>query len=486
MNRWSLSFTPNPSIGGAHDSDAEFELLDDDITDLGLSKLQINNIRGTNHHDARKKKSAHTADVIDTYTTDIKGIRALRQDIVSKHSSNEISRHFTSSPQVKIFYTSKARPGVAILQSGDSVAEQDFSPNSARVLPESLIFWNKRSIKGSSGFFIETRPSNNEEHGLVTDLNGHRPAYLESASQRFELFTPSKDFGSLIYWGTMEYLPDALPDLEEQEFRGLPRQVTRSDLYRESIHGSSGLDLADLNTDDFDSLLSESVHKVECIGFRRIGVNPDLTGKFGWSRQKLSPGAREYLLARKDNPDWVPILDIPKTARRIRRLPRSMKSQPSGGLYFTSRETPLEHQPTTPASSSRRTIIQDVTTDLDALDIGPLVFRASKRRRDEESTIIPEFAIESEVRPSKKKTKQFEVDIGLEEWEDVEEATVKQKSKKKERKMKKSRARRKRDKEVKEVAGMLDRLSMGHLDHGDDEGMEGLTPSESNAQYELS
>ncbi|KAG8917764.1 hypothetical protein FRC01_002224, partial [Tulasnella sp. 417] len=484
MNRWSLSFTLNPSIGGAHDSDAEFELLEDDITDLGLSKLQMNSIRGRNHHDAGKGKSAHTADVIDTYTTDIKGIRALRQDIVSKYSSNEISRHFTSSPQVKIFYTSKARPSVAILQSGDGVAEQDFSPNSARVLPESLIFWNKRSMKGSSGFFIEARPSN-EEHGSVPNLNGRRPAYLESTSPKFELFTPSKDFGSLVYWGTMEYLPDALPDLEEQEFRALPRQ-TRSDLYRESIHGSSGLDLADLNTDDFDSLLSESVHKVECIGFRRIGVNPDLTGKFGWSRQKLSPGAREYLLARKDNPDWVPILDIPKTARRIRRLPRSMKSQPSGGLYFTSRETPLEHQPTTTASSSRRTIIQDVTADLDALDIEPLVFRASKRRRDEESTLIPEFAIESEVRPSKKKTKQFEVDIGLEEWEDVEEDTAKQKSKKKERKMKKSRARRKRDKEVKEVAGMLDRLSMGQLGSGEDEGMEGLTPSESNAPYELS
>ncbi|KAG8944775.1 hypothetical protein FRC00_010413, partial [Tulasnella sp. 408] len=476
MNFSSLSST-NRFTGEAHGSDAEFELLDDENADLGLSKLQIDSNQVTIQNGERLGRSAHTDEVVDDI--DIKGIRTLRQDIVSKYSSIEESRHVTSPPQVKVFYTSRTRPSAAILQSGDSVVEQDFSPNKIRVLPQSLVFWNKRSAKGSSGFFIETQPSN-EEHGSILDSNDRRSASLGSNLQSFELFTPSKDFAALVYWGTMECLPDALPDLQEQEFRALPRQ-TRSDLYREAVDNPSGLDLADLHTDDFDSLLSGSVHRVRCIGFRRIGVNTDLTGKFGWSRQKLSPGARvrsdthylcvskteldpklplsskEYLIARKDDTDWVPILDIPKTARRIRRLPKGLKSQPSGGLYFTSREasiqinlTPLEPATTSKASSSRRRIIQDMTTELDALDIEPPVFRASKRRRDEESSIVPEFVIDFDVRPTKKKTRQLEVDLGLDAWEDVDEVTVLPKPKKKERKMKKSRARRKRDKEVKE------------------------------------
>ncbi|KAG8920968.1 hypothetical protein FRC00_009303, partial [Tulasnella sp. 408] len=409
MNFSGLSST-NRFTGEAHGSDAEFELLDDENTDLGLSKLQLDSNQVTGRSGERKGRSVRTDEVVDDI--DIKGIRTLRQDIVSKYSSIEESRHVTSPPQVKIFYTSKTRPSAAILQSGDSVVEQ------------SLVFWNKRSAKGSSGFFIETQASS-EEHGSILDSNDRRSASLESNLQSFELFTPSKDFAALVYWGTMECLPDALPDLQEQELRALPRQ-TRSDLYREAADNPSALDLADLHTDDFDSLLSGSVHRVRCIGFRRIGVNTDLTGKFGWSRQKLSPGAR----------------------------------------------TPLEPEPTAKASGSRRRMIQDMTTDLDALDIEPPVFRASKRRRDEESSIVPEFAIDFDVRPTKKKTRQLEVDLGLDAWEDVEEATVVPKLKKKERKMKKSRARRKRDKEVKEVAGMLNRLSMGQVEVEEDDGME--------------
>lgn len=470
MSSSSLFSKSNQFAGRAHNSDAELELLDDDSTDLGLSKLQLGGNQATSHQGAIKWKLAQTNDLVNDI--DIKGIRTLRQDILSKYTAKEESHHFTSLPQVKIFYTSTSRPGAAILQSGDSVVELDFSPNIIRVLPDSLIFWNKGSIKGSNGFFIQTGSASDEEPDSAFDSNGGRPASLKRTLQNFELFTPSKDFAALVYWGTMECLPEALPDLHEQEFRALSRQA-RSDLYREAIDNPSGLDLACLSTDDFDSLLSESVHKFKCIGFRRTGVNPDLSGKFGWSRQKLGPGAREYLLARRDDPDWVPILDIPKTARRIRRLPRALKSQPSGGLYFTSRETPLEYQPTTNASSSRRSKLQGITTDLDALDLEPLVFRASKRRRDEESTIIPEFAIDFDVNPTKKKTRPSEVDIGLEVWEDVEETTVHQKSKK-ERKMKKSRARRKRDKEVKEVAGMFDRLNMRQSEAEEDDRMEDL------------
>ncbi|KAG9036971.1 hypothetical protein FS837_001568 [Tulasnella sp. UAMH 9824] len=263
MNFSSLSST-NRFTGEAHGSDAEFELLDNENTDLGLSKLKLDSKQVTSRRGERKRRSVLTDEVVDDI--DIKGIRTLRQDIVSKYNSIEESRHVTSPPQVKIFYTSKTRPSAAILQSGDSVVEEDFSPNNIRVLPQSLVFWNKRSIKGSSGFFIETRPTN-EEYDSLLDPNGGILASLEPNLQRFELLTPSKDFAALVYWGTMECLPDALPDLEEQEFRALPRQ-TRSDLYREAVDNPNGLDLADLHTDDFESLLTGSVHRKLCPGAR--------------------------------------------------------------------------------------------------------------------------------------------------------------------------------------------------------------------------
>ncbi|KAG8950258.1 hypothetical protein FRC04_007892 [Tulasnella sp. 424] len=471
MNPPTPTTKPNSLIRPAHSSDAEFDLLDDDSTDLGLSELRLGGDQARSSRGIGERKPERSDIGVDVVDTTI--IRALRQNILSKYHAEE-SRHIPAPTHVKIFFTSDVRPGLAILQSGEGVVELDLSPHMIRVLPESLIFWSKSSTRGSVGFFIQRRHLNGHEHHTAAGPSNGRPTSVSSDPCNFELLTPSKDSAALVYWGTMQILPYTLPDLHEQELKALPRQ-TRNDLC-EVLDQPDQLGVKrSSSTNDSTTVLSEPAPKFKCIGFRRVGMNPNLCGQAEWSRQKLSLDAREYLLARRTDPDLVPLLDIPKTARRIRRLPKASKVQtperkPSA-YWSNSPKTRLEFKPAAITSGTTRSSIQDLSTDFDTLGMDPPIFRASKRKRDESTVVTTGDTDGLVVGRAKGKTRRVETGDGPEEEMDAKD-TGQKKSRKTERKMKKSRARKKQDREIRKMAAVLDGLSIGQLGSDEDSIME--------------
>lgn len=111
---------PNSLTRPAHSSDAEFELLDDGSTDLGLSELRLDGDQARSSRGIEERKPERSENGVDV--VDMTSVRALRQNILSKFHAEE-SSHIPAPNQVKMFFTSDVRPSLAILQSGDGVVE---------------------------------------------------------------------------------------------------------------------------------------------------------------------------------------------------------------------------------------------------------------------------------------------------------------------------------------------------------------------------
>ncbi|KAG8979664.1 hypothetical protein FRB90_008024 [Tulasnella sp. 427] len=475
-----------PPLGTSRVSDQEFELLGDDEFDLDLSQMKLDDDEGSSEK------------LTKSNVWNVKATRASRQAILRKYSSSGPEDTIPAPSHVKIYFISRSRSGFAVLQSGDGVAEHDFSPSKVRILSRSHISWSKSSPRESSGFFLELLGPSEEEKDSTSNqaCSDREQTRLEPDIETFELFTTSRDSTPLTYHGTVETLPETLPDLVAREWKSLSRHAsnlrepsdgryaetrlhfkiqTRRELMDELYVNPSP---ESAGTTSKNPLRGSHGLRIKCIGFRRIGANADLyRGKFAWSRQKLSAADRTYLLSRQADPDLVPVLDIPKTARRVRRLPKVTQGLPQGTAVAGSSSDPMRAQRRPPVKATSNSLnptfltLEDLTADFAALDTSPPVFRASKRKRDDRATAATTSGqVHKDASPNKK-TRTF-IGIGEQEKDVVPMDVLDTKPKKKGRRVKKSKARRMQDKEIKQMAAILSGLTIGAQNAEEDDDME--------------